>query len=65
MAWRLAGEFFANGASGTLAVADPGVEPGAELRQMDGSGERVVGAERERGGRRLGVRGTDEHHDRG
>ena len=61
---RPAHRAFASGAAGTLAVADPGVEPGAELGQVDGSGEGVVGAERERGGRRVGIRGGDEHHDR-
>ena len=61
---RPAHRAFAQGAAGTLAVADPGMEPGAELGQMDGSGERVVGAEGERGGRRVRIRGGDEHHDR-
>ena len=51
-------------AAGVLPVPDARMESGAELRQVDGSGESVVGAggERDRGSVR--VRLGDEHHDR-
>ncbi len=61
---RPAHRALASGAAGTLAIADSGVEPGTQLGEMDGRGERVVGAERQSGGRSFGVRACDQHHDR-
>ena len=55
---------FAEGAAGALAVADSGVESGAQLGEMNRGGQGIVGAERERGGGKVGVGRGADHDDR-
>ena len=55
---------FARGTARALAVANAGVQAGAELGQVNGGCQRVVGAQSERGHSGVGVGRIDENHDR-
>ena len=57
---RLAHLALVRRAARRLAVTDPGVDPRAELGEMDGRRHRIVRAERQREAGKVGIRGGEE-----
>ena len=55
---------FVRRAPGRLPVANAGVDAGAELGKVDRRGQRVVGAEGQRGSRRVGIGGGEDDEPR-